>query len=242
MWILKSSASKLTTPVIELGEVSENSIAIKLSNASFDGSGAVVASYNIYVDGVLNKTENIEPGGTCVVTGLSPRTEFQISVCGVKGAMLSAMSNVLMAATLNARVYTVGEGDCVAVPGYSGVVTNGVHYIQLNYKAAQRAMMMMTSGDEPFSNKEGVTGTYYPFAVPTDATKAIVTCPTGVIFSYNGYTVTDGKYERTIDSGFKDSGTEITFDAGQCQYCYIFFSKTSDMTVEELLGSKLTFE
>ncbi len=241
MWILKTATEELTTPVIELGTVGENSIAIKLSNASFDGSGAVVATYNIYVNGELRKTENIEPGGTCTVDSLSPETEYQISVCGVKGTVLSEVSNVLTAVTEAQYVLTVGEGNCVACIGYKGNVVDGIHYL-IDAGGNTRAVVVGTTGDVPFTNGEGVTGEYYPFPVPEDATSVTVQIPSGIRFSYNGYTVTDGQYERTLDSGFKNAGTTITFDAGSLQYCYFFFNKNNlAITEEDMVGITATF-
>lgn len=241
MWILKTTTGKLTTPVIELGEVSENSIAIKLSNASFDGNGTIVTSYNIYVNGELNKTENIAAGGTCIVAGLSPETEYHISVRGVNGAVLSEVSNVLTAVTEAQYVITVGEGNCVACIGYKGNVVDGKHYL-IDAGGNTRAVVVGTTGDVPFTNGEGVTGNYYPFPIPQYATSVTVVIPSGIRFSFNGYTVTDGQYERTIDTGFKNTGTAITFDAGKCQYCYFFFNKNNAIiTEEDMVGITATF-
>lgn len=241
MWILKTATEELTTPVIELGEVSENSIAFKLCNASFDGKGAVVASYNIYVNGELNKTENIEPGGTCVVTDLSADTEYQISVCGVNGKVLSEMSNVLQATTHEyICVYTADEGDCVAVYAAWPTFENGK--IVLASSSAARAVILSLTGDKAYINNDDIQGTYYPLAIPVNATSVTVECPSDTQYSFNGYTVTDGKYERTIDSGFKPAGETFIFDAGKCQYCYIYTKKTSgEFTEGDLAGTKITF-
>lgn len=250
MWILKTPPEKLTTPVIELGEVSENSIEIKLSNASFDGSGAVVASYNIYVNGELNKTENIAAGGTCVVAGLSAETEYRISVCGVKNGVLSEVSNALTATTLespdipdepdNICVYTAGEGDCVDTYGLWPKAENGNIYL---YAAdAGKAAILSLTGDKAYASNVEVQGIYYPLAVPADAVSVTVECPNGTQYSYNGYTVTDGKYERTIDSGYKNPGVTCAFEAGKCQYCHVYIKKTSgSFSGGEIAGTTVTF-
>lgn len=240
MWILKSSASKMTTPVIELGKVGENSIEFMLSNASFDGSGAVVATYNIYVNGVLNKTENIEPGGICTIDGLSAGIEYQVSVRGVNGDVLSEASNTLTAATPDVRyVHTVGDGNCVAVYGSWPRVIDGI--IQIDASTADRAAILSLTGDTAYKSN-GIQGTYYPFAIPADATSVTVNCPSGSQYSFNGYTVTDGKYERTVDSGYKSPNTIVTFEAGKCQYGYAYIKKSSGEFAEgDLAGITVTF-
>ena len=225
IWILKTSAENLTIPVIELGTVGEKSIEIKLSNASFDGSGAAVKSYNIYVNGVLNKTAYIVAGGTYAVTGLSPETEYQISVCGVSGSVLSAMSNTLTAETLTASEHFV--------PDYVILARTHVYYDSNTSSGAQmsgrtsRSCALWTEGEmavPPLVN--GVQ--YYLIAVPETVTECTVVCP-GLMWTFAGW-VSNGKggAQYVHDSGYLESGTTFAFDAGAVKYMNIAFKKGSE--------------
>lgn len=237
MWILRTTTEELTTPVIELGEVGNNSIEIKLSNASFDGSGAVVTTYNIYVNSTLNRTVEIAAGGTCTIDGLASDTEYQISVRGVKGAVVSETSNVLTATTERA------EGEIItilsAVVGASG---NNLEVKNGGWSEGQRAVALYTAGNRACVNS--VTDeTVYPIPVPVDATSCTVVCP-GLMFGYNGWNITDeNKYSYDVDSGWKASGTTYTFEAGAAEYATIGFSKSngSKITEEDLAAVTITF-
>lgn len=236
MWILKTATKKLTTPVIELGTVGENSVEIKLSNASFDGSGAVVASYNIYVNGELNKTENIAAGGTCVVAGLSPETEYQISVRGVSGAVLSAMSNTLTATTLEEP-----EGEMKIIVGLTTKNNNGNISIEKRADNA-RAATLFTTGKKACVNNVS-EDVYYPVPVPVDATSVTVICPVGIQFGYNGWKLSDNTYTYTVDSGWKRPGDTYSFKVGAADYYSIIFHSESltALTDADIAGITITF-
>lgn len=236
MWILKTATEKLTIPVIELGDVSENSIAFMLSNASFDGSGAAVTTYKIYVDGVLNKTENIELGSTCTVDGLSSETEYQISVRGVHGAVLSEMSNTLTATTLETT-----EQEIVILAGNSVSASENAPGVAFA-PYSSRAVAVSTSGKQSIP-PEIDSVTYYLLEVPPKATSCTVVCP-DMMWGYNGWnTGSDGKLTYDVDSGWKDSGTTYRFVAGAAEYVSIGFKKVSgaDFVAEDVAGISITF-
>lgn len=240
IWILRVGDNTLTIPVIELGNVSENSIAIKLSNASHDENGDVVTTYNIYVNGMLHKTETIAAGGTCVVDGLSAETEYKISVCGVKGAVLSEMSNTLTATTLEAP-----RQEIVILPRYSVGVESNIYGVAFS-AIPKRAVAVSTSGEQPVPPKiNGVD--YYILEVPADVTSCTVVCP-NLMWGFNGWnTGSDGKLTYDVDSGWKASGVTYTFDAGAAEYVSIGFKKGSEGTEEfaendeVLAGITITF-
>lgn len=237
MWILKTTNEALTTPVIELGTVGENSVEIKLSNASFDGSGSVVRSYNIYVNGTLSKTETIEAGGTCVVAGLSPETEYQISIRGVKDAVLSGASNTLTATTEPSNVV---DGEMVIVIGVTAGKADG--NISLNTWAGnKRATAVYTAGKKACVNQLS-DDVYYPIPVPTDATSVTIVCP-GMKCGYSGWNLSDANsYSYDVDSGYLFSGTTYTFEAGAAEYATVTVMKESDdITDADLANITITF-
>lgn len=245
IWILKTKLLNITSPVIELVSTDENSITLQLSNASFDENGDVVTFYNIYLNNaVWRYSVEIAAGDTFTVTGLSPSTEYQISVSGVKDNSISEQSNKIIVTTslssTNA-IYIMGENNCVGVLGAQGSVANGVHYLIWN--GVTRGVMVSTVGDDAFTNNsDKITDTYYPLRVPPLATSVTLVSTAGLMFSYNGYTVTNGSYARTVDSGWKNSGTTITLTPGQCQYCYFFFKRSDGADISaDFAGITATF-
>lgn len=234
IWILRVGDNTLTIPVIELGNVSDNSIAVKLSNASHDENGDVVTTYNVYVNGVLNKTATITAGGTCVVDGLSPETEYQISVRGVKGEVLSEMSNTLTATTLEVPV----EPKIVYFLGAVANESDGD--ISINGNPA-RSLALYTVGEKACVNSI-TQETYYPIPVPADATSVTVEC-SGLMYGYNGWNLNNDTYTFDVDSGWKNSGETYTFAAGAAEYATIGFRKSdyTDLTEEDIAKITITF-
>lgn len=243
IWILKTTTEKLTTPVIELGTVGEDSIAIKLSNASFDGSGAVVETYRVYVNGSYVKSETIVAGGICTVSGLVKGTKYQISVRGVNGNAISAWSNTLSATTAGEPVVpdepdVPDDGTPKIVYLLGGVGEDNGDIVTKGYKA--RAAAVYNTGEKAIVNNYDAN-TYYPIPVPADATSCTVVCP-GFMFGYNGWNLTDGAYTYDVDSGWKNSGATYKFNAGAAEYATIGIKKTDDSTItmEDLVNINIT--
>lgn len=240
IWILRVGDNTLTIPVIELGNVSDNSITIKLSNTCRDENGDVVTTYNVYVDSALNKTTTIAAGGTCVIDGLSPETEYQISVRGVKDAMVSKMSNTLTATTLEVPD---GEQETMILAGYAVLTANNAIGCSVQ-KYAARAVYVATSGNKEVPPIiDGVQ--YYLVEVPEDAISCTVSCD-GFMWGFNGWnTGSDGKLTYDVDSGWKASGATYTFEAGAAEYVTIGFKKASTgseaITQEDVAGITVAF-
>lgn len=238
MWILKTATEELTTPVIELGNVSNNSIEIKLSNASHDENGDVVTTYNVYVNSVLNKTATIAAGGTCVIDGLYPETEYQIFVRGVKDAMISKMSNTLTATTSKGEAT---EQEIIIVPKYTIAATDeapGVYMMIF----PQRAVAVSTSGKIGASSSNGEVQ-YYMLEVPDNATSCTVVCQ-NMKWGFNGWnTGSDGKLTYDVDSGWKSSGETYTFAVGAAEYVSIGFKKIpeAEFVAEDVANITVTF-
>lgn len=246
IWILKATTEDLTIPVIELGTVGENSIEIKLSNASFDGSGAVVETYRVYVNGSYVKSETIAAGGTYTVSGLIKGTRYQISVRAVKGSAISAWSNTL-------RATTAGEPDVPDVPSepMTGIVyvlgtnagaSDGNISIFGGFASATRAVGLYHSGEKAVTNAG--SNVYYPIPVPADATSCTIVCP-GLKYGYCGWNLSaSNAYSFDVDSGWKASGSTFEFEAGAAKYATISLSRTDGGTVTEsdVANITVTFE
>lgn len=253
MWVLRVGDNTLTIPVIELGNVSENSISIKLSNASFDGSGAVVTTYRIYVNGSYAKSENINAGGTFTVSELAKGTKYQISVRGVKGNAISAWSNTL-------SVTTAGEPVVPDVPDEPDVpdvpyepVTGIVYVVGANvngYTSGQitiadlpdRAVGLYLTGEKAAVNKVS-EGVYYPIPVPADATTCVVVCP-GLIYGFCGWNLSDSNaYSYDVDGGWTASGVAYEFEAGAAEYATISFKRADggNLTESDVVNITVSF-
>lgn len=240
IWILRVGDNTLTTPVIELGDVSENSIEIKLSNASHDENGDVVTTYNVYVDSVLNKTATITAGGTCVIDGLSPETEYQISVRGVKDATISKLSNTLTATTLEVLD---GYQETKILAGYSVVEDNNVVGCAIQDRFARAVYVAISGNKEVPPIIDNVQ--YYLVELPEDAISCTVSCD-GFMWGFNGWnTGSDGRLTYDVDSGWQSSGATYTFEAGAAEYVTIGFKKASagseTITQEDVTGITVTF-
>lgn len=91
-----------------------------------------------------------------------------------------------------------------------------------------RMCTVMLSGETPFLQQGWVyDGDVYPVPVPAEATALTVTAP-GLIGGVQFYTLADGVYTNTLDTGWQtEDGFTYAIEAGAHDYCIVNF-KNSD--------------
>jgi hypothetical protein len=226
MWILKSAQldSQLSAPVISLDDIGNNNIKFSLSNASYDESGLSTNRYNVYLNGVLYSVVAINPASIYTITGLDYNTTYTVSIRGIKDGVLSEQSNVLSVTTHDE--YYVDD------------VTNIVYIVRSSVRQGDAAFLYIMPYNERMcavsnNSQYPITDTYYNqkyylIPVPETATSVTVTCD-GLMYGYSGWNPIEDdiynldSYSYNVDSGWLNSGTTYSFNAGVAKCCNLAF-------------------
>ena len=169
---------------------------------------------------------------------------YSVKLTAVEGYVLDSVTVTMGGSNITSGVYADGILSIPAVTGNLVITATAVQeqtseycFVAASASAATldakdppiRMCAVKLTGETPFPKYGAVyDGDVYPIAIPEEATVLDVVCP-GLIGGIQFYTLSDGKYTNTLDSGWQaEGGFRYTFEAGLHDYLFVNFKNSAN--------------